>query len=70
MKSCTSKRVAPKEKTRKIISGWNKLTKRRLLVQLKDQEKAQFDKASFAEEQVKKSKFVLGGQINRKLERI
>ena len=65
MKSSTSKRVSLKKKINSIVDGWTRLAKQKPIGKLNEQEKTQFDKARFAEEQVKSSTFVLGGQINR-----
>lgn len=48
-----------------IVAGWNTILKKYNAGKLNEQEKAQFDRARFSEEQAKKNSFVLGGQINR-----
>lgn len=46
-----------------IFEGWRKATTSREEGKLSEQEEAQFEKARFAEDQVRKSSFLLGGQI-------
>lgn len=53
-----------KKKSNNILDGWQKVTKLKLDGGLKQNEKAKFEKARFAEKQNKRSTFVLGGKIN------
>jgi len=53
-----------KEKEVSIIEGWAHISEYRFNG-LSEQEKAQFDKAQFAEEQAEKTNFVLGEPIKR-----
>ena len=54
-----------KKKEVSIIEGLTRILEKKPIGKLTDQEKVQFDKARFAEEQAKKTSFILGGCINR-----
>ncbi|MDP3260343.1 MAG: hypothetical protein Q8M34_07135 [Thermodesulfovibrionales bacterium] len=57
--------IGEKKSESSIVEGWNAVIKKYHAGKLNEQEKAQFDRARFSEEQAKKNSFVLGGQINR-----
>jgi hypothetical protein len=51
------------EEKEKIVQGWTRFSKVYRPSELDEQVKIQFDKLRFAEEQAKKTNFVLGGPI-------
>lgn len=53
------------KKETSIVEAWSTVSKEYRSGELNEQEKAQFDRAKFSDEQAQKSSFVLGGQINR-----
>mgnify|MGYP001576293313 CR=1 FL=1 len=53
------------ETEKSIVEGWVSITKEYRAGELNEQEKAQFGKARFADEQTQRKSFTLGGQINR-----
>ncbi len=57
--------IGEKKGESSIVEGWNAVIKKYPIEKLNEQEKAQFDRARFSEEQAKKKSFILGGQINR-----
>ncbi|PKN30360.1 MAG: hypothetical protein CVU64_03660 [Deltaproteobacteria bacterium HGW-Deltaproteobacteria-21] len=62
------KSFAKGSKTCKVsstVEGWRKVSTTNKAGKLSEREKAQFEKARFSEEQVKRSSFVLGGNIRR-----
>jgi hypothetical protein len=52
-----------KEKEDSIVEAWSRICKEYNFSGLTDQEKAQFERAQLAEEQAKKTHFVLGEPI-------
>ena len=52
------------ENEKAIVEGWIQISKEYTSGKLNDEEKAQIDRARFADEQAKKSSFVLGGPIS------
>ena len=52
------------EKEESIVEGWLRVSKDYRFGGLTEQEKAQFEKARFAEEQAKKTHFILGEPIH------
>lgn len=48
-----------------IVEGWKRISQEYRAGELNEQEKAQFEKARFADEQTQRKSFTLGGQINR-----
>jgi hypothetical protein len=49
----------------RIVEGWERISQEYRAGELNEQEKAQFEKARFADEQTQRRSFTLGGQINR-----
>ena len=54
-----------KEGENPIVEGWSQILKDYRFGGLSEQEKAQFERAEFAEEQAKKTRFVLGEPIKQ-----
>lgn len=58
-------KIAKQKKKKSNAEGLIRIFKKNLIGKLTEQEKAQFDRARFADEQAKKNSFILGGHINR-----
>lgn len=54
-----------KEQEQKIIKGWARVTQEYQMGQLNEYEQAQIERAQLAEEQAKRTKFILGLPINQ-----
>jgi hypothetical protein len=52
--------VKEESKEASIVEGWARISSEYKFGKLSEQEKAQFERAQFAEEQAKKKSFVLG----------
>lgn len=61
------KRPPEKEREKSILEGWERFAKEYRPGELNEQEKARFERALFAEEQARKTSFVLGGPVKIRL---
>lgn len=59
-----NKESSEKIENNEYLKSWEIITKEKPFVKLDENESAQFEKARFTEEQVRKTSFVLGGQVN------
>jgi hypothetical protein len=59
-----SKKNSENTQNDEYLKSWEVITKLESAGKLDEAESAQFEKARFTEEQVKKTSFVLGGQIS------
>ena len=66
MTTNSKKRISGESNQKKsILEKWERISKEYVGGELNEQEKAQFDRARFAEEQARNKSFVLGGHINQ-----